>query len=39
MPLDFRNRPKMALIGLAIGDAFATSVEFMDNGSFLKVEI
>lgn len=34
----FRNRAKGSLLGLAIGDAFGAPVEFMDKGSFPKVE-
>ena len=38
MILDYRDRIKGCIIGLAIGDAFGAPVEFMDKGSFPKVE-
>ena len=38
MILDYRDRSKGCIIGLAIGDAFGAPVEFMDKGSFPKVE-
>ena len=38
MRLDYRDRSKGCIIGLAIGDAFGAPVEFMDKGSFPKVE-
>lgn len=38
MSSDYRNRAQGALTGLAIGGAFGAPVEFMDNGSFPKVE-